>query len=82
MWSRHLYGDLRNEREGDRENGSKVLLTKPRGSSQKLKKKDTGFSSETGTKLRELAIGKAEAGCYSQAASSSNDSKTRYSRSL
>ena len=38
---------------------------------------DTGFLSEIGTKLRDWAIGQAGAGCYSQAALSSNDSKTR-----
>ena len=38
----------------------------------------TGISSEIGTKLRDWAIGQARAGCYSQAALSSNDSKTRY----
>ena len=42
----------------------------------------TGFSSEIGTKLRDWAIGQAGAGCYSQAALSSNDSKTRYTRAL
>ena len=36
----------------------------------------TGFSSEIGTKLRDWAVGQAGAGCYSQAALSSNDSKT------
>ena len=38
----------------------------------------TGFSSEIGTKLRDWAVGQAEGSCYSQAALSSNDSKTRY----
>ena len=38
----------------------------------------TGFSSEMGTKLRDWAIGQAGGSCYSQAALSSNDSKTRY----
>ena len=42
-------------------------------------KKNTGFSSQIGTKLRDLAVGLAVAGCYSQAPLSSNDSKTRYS---
>ena len=37
----------------------------------------TGFSSEIGTKLRDWAVGKAGGSCYSQAALSSNDSKTR-----
>ena len=37
----------------------------------------TGFSSQIGTKLRDWAVGQAEAGCYSWAALSSNDSKTR-----
>ena len=36
----------------------------------------TGFSSEIGTKLRELAVGQAGGRCYSQAKLSSNDSKT------
>ena len=39
----------------------------------------TGFSSEIGTKLRESAVGQAGGSCYSRAALSSNDSKTRYS---
>ena len=38
----------------------------------------TGFSSEIGTKLRELAVGQAGGSCYSRAALSSNDSKTLY----
>ena len=38
----------------------------------------TGFSSQIGTKLRDLAIWQAKAGCYSRAAMSSNDSKTLY----
>ena len=38
----------------------------------------TGFSSEIGTKLRESAVGQAGGSCYSQAALSSNDSKTLY----
>ena len=38
----------------------------------------TGILSEIGTKLRDWAVGQAGAGCYSQAALSSNDSKTRY----
>ena len=38
----------------------------------------TRFSSEIGTKLRDWAVEQAGAGCYSQAAMSSNDSKTRY----
>ena len=42
----------------------------------------TGFSSEIGTKLRDWALGQAGAGCYSQAALSSNDSKTRYMKRL
>ena len=37
----------------------------------------TGFSSEIGTKLRDWAVGQAGGSCYSQAALSSNDSKTR-----
>ena len=40
---------------------------------------DTGISSEIGTKLRDWAVGQAGGSCYSQAALSSNDSKTRYS---
>ena len=39
----------------------------------------TGFSSEIGTKLRDLAVGQAGGSCYSRAALSSNDSKTLYS---
>ena len=38
----------------------------------------TGFSSEIGAKLREWAVGQAWGSCYSRAALSSNDSKTRY----
>ena len=40
--------------------------------------RSTGFLSEMGTKLRESAVGQAGGSCYSQAAVSSNDSKTRY----
>ena len=36
----------------------------------------TGISCEIRTKLRDWAIWQARAGCYSQAALSSNDSKT------
>ena len=39
---------------------------------------NTGFSTQIGTKLRDLAVGQAGASCYSLAALSSNDSKTRY----
>ena len=42
----------------------------------------TGFLSEIGTKLRDWAVGQAGGSCYSQAALSSNDSKTRYVRSI
>ena len=42
----------------------------------------TGFSSEIGTKLRDWAVGQAGGSCYSQAALSSNDSKTRYSKHI
>ena len=38
----------------------------------------TGFSSEIGTKLRGWAVGQAGGSCCSQAALSSNDSKTLY----
>ena len=38
----------------------------------------TGISSEIMTKLRDWAVWQARAGCYSQAALSSNDSKTLY----
>ena len=38
----------------------------------------TGFSSEIGTKLCDWAVGQAGGSCYSRAALSSNDSKTRY----
>ena len=37
----------------------------------------TGISSHLGAKLRDLAVRQAGAGCYSWAALSSNDSKTR-----
>ena len=40
----------------------------------------TGISSEMRTKLRGLAVWQARAGCYSQAALYSNDSKTLYAR--
>ena len=36
----------------------------------------TVFSSKIGTKLRDWAVGQAGGKCYSQAALSSNDSKT------
>ena len=39
----------------------------------------TGFSSEIGAKLRDWAVGQAGGSCYSWAALSSNNSKTRYS---
>ena len=51
---------------------------KPRSSHYSLPCRCTGFSSHLGAKLRDLANRQAEAGCYSQAALSSNDSKTRY----
>ena len=38
----------------------------------------TGILSEIGTKLRDWAVGQAGGSCYSQAALSSNDSKTWY----
>ena len=38
----------------------------------------TGISSQIRTKLRDWAVGQARAGCYFQAAMSSNDSKTLY----
>ena len=38
----------------------------------------TGISSEIRTKLRDWAVWQARAGCYSQSALSSNDSKTLY----
>ena len=37
----------------------------------------TGFLSEIGTKLRDLAVRQAGGSCYPRAALSSNDSKTR-----
>ena len=40
--------------------------------------KCTGFSSEIGTKLRDWAVGQDGGSCYSLAALSTNDSKTRY----
>ena len=39
---------------------------------------NTGFLSEIGTKLRDWAVGQGGGSCYSWAALSSNDSKTRY----
>ena len=39
---------------------------------------NTAFLSEIGTKLRDWAVGQAGGSCYSQAALSSNDSKTLY----
>ena len=41
-------------------------------------KRPTGISSEIRTKLRDWAVWHARAGCYSQDALSSNDSKTLY----
>ena len=38
----------------------------------------TGISSEIRTKLRDWAVWQARAGCYTQAALSTNDSKTLY----
>ena len=38
----------------------------------------TGFSSQIGTKFRDWAVGQAGGSCYSWAALSSKDSKTRY----
>ena len=38
----------------------------------------TGILNEIRTKLRDLAVWQVRAGCYSQAALSSNDSKTLY----
>ena len=38
----------------------------------------TGISRQIGTKMPDWAGGQAEAGCYSGAALSSNDSKTSY----
>ena len=38
----------------------------------------TGISSQIRTNLRDWAVWQARAGCYSQAALSSNDSKTLY----
>ena len=40
--------------------------------------KNTGFSSEIGTKLCDWAVGQAWGSCYSWAALSSNDSKMLY----
>ena len=42
----------------------------------------TEISSEIRTKLRDWAVSQARAGCYSQAALSSNDSKMLYKKSL
>ena len=41
-------------------------------------KRITGISSQIEAMLRDWAVGQAGAGCYSRAALSSNDSKTRY----
>ena len=43
-----------------------------------IQRHNTGISSHIRTKLRDWAIWQARAGCYSQAALSSNDSKTLY----
>ena len=40
----------------------------------------TGISIQIGSKLRDWAVRQAGAGCYSRAALSSNDSKTRYTK--
>ena len=52
----------------------------PIGETVKCKCKflSTGISSQIRTKLRDWAVWQAKAGCYSQAALSSNDSKTLY----
>ena len=42
------------------------------------KRAPDGISSHLGAKLRDWAVRQAGAGCYSLAALSSNDSKTRY----
>ena len=42
-----------------------------------VKVSTTGFSSQIGTKLRDLAVGQAWGSCYYWAALSSNDPKTR-----
>ena len=44
--------------------------------------KFTGISSEIRTKLRDWAVWQARAGCYFQAALSSNDSKTLYNGTM
>ena len=41
-----------------------------------VRKTNTGFSSQIGTRLRDWAVGKAWGSCYSWAALSSHDSKT------
>ena len=58
-----------------------LVLTRGEGGgrkSRKFSRRRTGISSQIRTKLRDWAIGQARAGCYSQAALSSNDSKTLY----
>ena len=49
----------------------------PPAAAEGVEAQGTGFSSEIGAKLRDWAVGQAGAGCYSGAALSSNDYKTR-----
>ena len=66
-----MFFDQRQDEDGRPEEEEEVApATRRRVSSH------TGFSSEIGTKLRDWAVGQAEGSCCSQAALSSNDSKT------
>ena len=56
----------------DRAEGETLFVVQWRFESH-LPKGHTGISSEVGTKLRDWASWQARAGCYSQAALSSND---------
>ena len=58
--------------------GSSLFLGQVPNRPKDAFKRRTGFSSEIGTKLRDWAVGQAAESCYSRAALSSNDSKTRY----
>ena len=52
------------------------VVTPERRRRTEVRKRTTGISSEMGTELRDWAVWQEGAGRYSQAALSSNDSKT------
>ena len=67
-WEIEPVGDFRDRIGGG--GGGAIYQTKSDTASY------TGISGHIRTKLRDWAVGQARAGCYSQAALSSNDSKT------